>query len=120
MSHFFSFVFWRCGGTDDETHFNYIEGSGIGPEDWDKLDPPNWRACGNGTMQSPIDIQQVEVYPTLEELESDYESANAKLVNSGHDIAVIKLLLQFTLYFCYPFSVVVFLFDDQIQIRLYN
>jgi carbonic anhydrase len=99
VSHFFSFVFWRWGETDDETQFNYIEGSGIGPEDWGKLDPPNWIACGNGTMQSPIDIQQVPGSQTLGELETDYESANATLVNSGHDIAVIKLLLQFTLYF---------------------
>ncbi|KAE8098733.1 hypothetical protein FH972_016774 [Carpinus fangiana] len=74
---------------DNETQFNYIEGSDIGPEDWGTLNPPKWIACGNGTMQSPIDIQQVQNSSTLEELEMDYESANATLVNSGHDIAVV-------------------------------
>jgi carbonic anhydrase len=88
---YFPSVFWRWVGSEGtdvhETPFSYTEGSGTGPEDWGKLNP-DWIACGNGTMQSPIDIQQVQVSPTLGELETDYEPAPAKLVNKGHDIAV--------------------------------
>ncbi|XP_059462821.1 alpha carbonic anhydrase 4-like [Corylus avellana] len=70
-----------------DTPFSYIEGSGTGPEDWGQLNIPLWIACGNGTMQSPIDIQQVQG-SALGELETDYKPAPAKLVNKGHDIAV--------------------------------
>jgi carbonic anhydrase len=84
------------GGTDAETQFSYIEGSGTGPEDWGRFDP----RCGNGTMQSPIDIRQVQVSPTLGELQRHYKPAPARLVNSGHDIAVsCCFCLYFDIFF---------------------
>ncbi|XP_059427968.1 alpha carbonic anhydrase 4-like isoform X2 [Corylus avellana] len=73
---------------DAETRFSYIEGSPTGPENWGQLNYPLWIACGNGTMQSPIDIQQVQVSPTLGELKRHYKPAPAVLVNNGYDIAV--------------------------------
>jgi carbonic anhydrase len=86
-------------GTDAETQFSYIEGSGTGPEDWGQLDP-DWIACGNGTMQSPIDIQQVQVSPTLGELQRHYKPAPAVLVNDGHYIAVsCCFCLYFVIFF---------------------
>ncbi|XP_059462822.1 alpha carbonic anhydrase 4-like [Corylus avellana] len=70
-----------------ETPFSYIEGSGTGPKEWGQLDP-QWKACGNGARQSPIDIEQVQVSPNLGELERQYNPAPSVLVNSGHAIAV--------------------------------
>ncbi|KAJ4970122.1 hypothetical protein NE237_003221 [Protea cynaroides] len=82
-----------CGATEseleDETEFGYQEGGDHGPEQWAKIDP-HWKACGNGEMQSPIDLlnKRVQVFPGLGKLKRDYRPAPAKIKNRGHDIAV--------------------------------
>lgn len=79
------------GGTDDEIPFTYIEGTGKGPKKWGEIDP-RWKACGNGKMQSPIDLldREVPAFPSLGKLKRDYKPAPAVVKNRGHDITVIN------------------------------
>uniref|UniRef100_A0A7C8YRA8 Carbonic anhydrase n=1 Tax=Opuntia streptacantha TaxID=393608 RepID=A0A7C8YRA8_OPUST len=74
---------------DDEKDFNYIEGSGKGPEDWGDL-KEEWATCKTGNMQSPIDLfgRRVEVAPVSEEIHKFYNPGEATLKNRGHDISV--------------------------------
>ncbi|XP_077251570.1 alpha carbonic anhydrase 7-like [Tasmannia lanceolata] len=71
----------------DESEFNYIEGSGIGPESWGQIHE-EWAACSSGNMQSPIDLleEKVEMSHQLGKLNRSYKPSNASLVNRGHDI----------------------------------
>ncbi|XP_011629346.1 alpha carbonic anhydrase 7-like, partial [Amborella trichopoda] len=64
-----------------------LEGSEKGPKHWGELHP-EWAACSNGDMQSPIDLHQktVEVLPNLGCLKREYKPAKAILKNRGHDI----------------------------------
>ncbi|XP_057999254.1 alpha carbonic anhydrase 4-like [Hevea brasiliensis] len=74
---------------NDEIPFSYIEATGRGPSKWGELDP-KWRACGDGRLQSPIDIVDVNVhvFPKLGELQRDYKPANATIMSRGRDIIV--------------------------------
>ena len=74
---------------EEETPFTYSEGSGKGPENWGRINP-NWKACGNGKFQSPIDLtdNRVQLFPLLGQLQCNYKSAPAVLNNKGHDIQV--------------------------------
>uniref|UniRef100_A0A1D1YPE2 Carbonic anhydrase n=1 Tax=Anthurium amnicola TaxID=1678845 RepID=A0A1D1YPE2_9ARAE len=69
--------------------FSYKEGSPDGPEDWGML-RPEWAACGQGRMQSPIDLSAaaVKIVVGLEEVHGAYMPSNATLVNTGHSIEV--------------------------------
>ncbi|KAF1881238.1 hypothetical protein Lal_00023274 [Lupinus albus] len=71
--------------TDDE--FTYIKGSAKGPENWGNINP-KWRICGNGKLQSPIDLvdKRVQVSPQLDKLQRYYKPAPAVLKNTGHSI----------------------------------
>ncbi|KAJ4706332.1 Alpha carbonic anhydrase [Melia azedarach] len=83
----YCFIPWNV--TDDETVFSYEEGSDTGPEKWGTLNP-EWRLCGKGKYQSPIDIlkQSVRLVPGLGKLKKYYKKAPAVVVNRGHDISV--------------------------------
>ncbi|XP_058078002.1 alpha carbonic anhydrase 7-like [Magnolia sinica] len=72
---------------EDEREFNYLEGSGHGPEHWGELNT-EWELCKNGDMQSPIDLldERVQVVPDLGKLKRSYKPTNAILKNRGHDI----------------------------------
>nr|DAD42529.1 TPA_asm: hypothetical protein HUJ06_000759 [Nelumbo nucifera] len=74
---------------EDEHEFTYEEGSEKGPEHWGEIDP-HWRVCGNGEMQSPIDLldKRVEVVSGLGKLKRDYRPAPAAVMNRGHDIMI--------------------------------
>ncbi|KAL4197121.1 hypothetical protein AMTRI_Chr04g249630 [Amborella trichopoda] len=76
---------------EDESDFDYLEGSEKGPKHWGEIHP-EWTACNNGDMQSPIDLlhQRVEVLPNLGRLKRKYKPAKAILKNRGHDI-MLKL-----------------------------
>ena len=84
----FSFFDW-VGGIEDETQFSYIEDTGKGPKRWGQINP-DWKACGNGAMQSPIDLldARVQVLPNLGKLKRDYKPAPAVVKNRGHDVTV--------------------------------
>ncbi|XXG45478.1 hypothetical protein AAC387_Pa02g0551 [Persea americana] len=73
--------------TENEKEFDYIKGSGKGPEDWGDIHE-DWRLCKNGEMQSPIDLmhERVQVVSHLGRLKRSYKPSNATLKNRGHDI----------------------------------
>ncbi|KAM7259736.1 hypothetical protein ACFE04_015477 [Oxalis oulophora] len=78
-----------CQEIDDESEYNYDPNGDKGPEYWGGLNP-EWYACGNGTMQSPIDLlnDRVIVDPCLGRLKRNYRPSNSTLKNSGHDISL--------------------------------
>ncbi|KAL0544925.1 hypothetical protein IC582_020055 [Cucumis melo] len=65
------------------------KGNGNGPKEWGKL-KPEWKSCGKGKYQSPINIveEDVQVLPNLGKLTRDYNPAPAILKNRGHDILI--------------------------------
>lgn len=69
--------------------FNYEKKGEKGPEKWGTL-KPEWAICGNGTMQSPIDLTDKRVFidHNLGSLRSHYLPSNATIKNRGHDIMV--------------------------------
>ncbi|KAL4607746.1 hypothetical protein ACB092_09G197700 [Castanea dentata] len=74
---------------EDESPFTYLEDTGKGPSKWGTIDPL-WKACGNGKLQSPIDLlsRRVQVYPRLGKLKGVYKPAQAVVKNRGHDISM--------------------------------
>jgi len=78
----------RTQEVEDEREFEYAEGP-KGPEHWGEL-KEEWKACGNGTQQSPIDVvkRHAMIYPDMGKLHRIYHPANATLMNRGHDIMV--------------------------------
>jgi carbonic anhydrase len=70
-------------GEDAEQEFAYSGEDG--PERWGELSP-EWRACGEGRRQSPIDLEGAE--PTeLPDLRFDYERSRVTATDTGHAIA---------------------------------
>jgi len=78
----------RSQEVEDESEFEYAEGP-KGPEHWGEL-KEEWKACGNGTQQSPIDVvkRHATICPDMGGLRRIYRPANATLLNRGHDIMV--------------------------------
>ncbi|KAK9168584.1 hypothetical protein Syun_000724 [Stephania yunnanensis] len=72
---------------DDENEFSYIKGSDKGPEHWGELHK-EWAACGNGKLQSPIDLSNkiVKITSELGMLKTCYKPFDATLKNEGHVI----------------------------------
>jgi carbonic anhydrase len=64
-------------------HYGY-EGH-EGPDHWGEL-CESWSACGEGTMQSPINIKAVVPDQTLNPIEFRWEKTVANVVNNGHTI----------------------------------
>lgn len=67
--------------------YSYTDGASNGPENWGSI-KPEWKVCGNGKFQSPIDLldKRVQEFPQLGKLKKDYKPAPAVLKNRGHDI----------------------------------
>lgn len=82
----FFFARVRSQEVEDESEFEYEEGP-KGPEHWGEL-KEEWKACGNGTYQSPIDVvkRHARINPDMCRLRRIYRPANATLINRGHDI----------------------------------
>ena len=89
---------------EDEREFSYDENSEIGPAHWGDLHE-EWKECGEGKMQSPIDMvnQRVEIVSHLGRLKRSYKPSNATLINRGHDVMV-------------PITNIIPFHDDQIYI----
>uniref|UniRef100_A0ACD5T6G0 Uncharacterized protein n=1 Tax=Avena sativa TaxID=4498 RepID=A0ACD5T6G0_AVESA len=70
--------------------FSYNAMSMDGPENWGKLSPA-YSACGEGKMQSPIDIVTADAVPNpaLDNLTRVYAPTAATLLNSGKAITMI-------------------------------
>ncbi|KAG6526005.1 hypothetical protein ZIOFF_015979 [Zingiber officinale] len=71
----------------DKMEFSYQKGSELGPEHWGNIHK-EWAACGQGQMQSPVDLSddRVEILPLLGFLRRSYRPAATVLKNRGHDI----------------------------------
>ncbi|KAL0863445.1 hypothetical protein Bca101_042563 [Brassica carinata] len=76
---------WLC--VEDESEFSYEQNVENGPEKWGKL-KPEWKMCGKGEMQSPIDLmnERVRIVSHLGRLTRNYKPCNASLKNRGHDM----------------------------------
>jgi carbonic anhydrase len=68
---------------DSPLEFTY--NGDTGPGFWADLDPAN-ALCGIGASQSPIDISQATVDPTLQALQLALEATPISLINNGHAI----------------------------------
>ncbi|XP_072977032.1 alpha carbonic anhydrase 7-like [Typha angustifolia] len=84
---FVSLPFATSQEVENEEDFSYLSGTETGPENWGNI-RVEWAACGNGQMQSPIDLsfRNVQILPQLGELNASYMPSNAILKNRGHDI----------------------------------
>ncbi|KAL4197103.1 hypothetical protein AMTRI_Chr04g186450 [Amborella trichopoda] len=79
---------------EDEKEFDYVEGSEKGPKHWGEVHP-EWAACRNGEMQSPIELHQKGWrFCQIWCLKREYKPAEAILKNRGHDIMVSLSLSQ--------------------------
>ncbi len=58
-----------------------------GPSAWGKLDPA-YSACSRGKEQSPIDIRNPKIDPTLKPIEFHYVSGPVTIVNTGHTVRI--------------------------------
>uniref|UniRef100_A0A2P2KGM8 Carbonic anhydrase n=1 Tax=Rhizophora mucronata TaxID=61149 RepID=A0A2P2KGM8_RHIMU len=72
---------------EDEKEFSYDHQNETGPARWGELHP-EWSACSNGSMQSPIDLlnKRVEIVSHQGRLNRSYNPSNATIRNRGHDI----------------------------------
>ncbi|XVE59073.1 hypothetical protein DITRI_Ditri05aG0015600 [Diplodiscus trichospermus] len=90
---FFIVLVLQCSYTaksqevEDESEFSYDENSENGPDRWGEIHP-EWSACSNGTMQSPIDMsnERVKIVSHLGKLKRSYKPTTATLKNRGHDM----------------------------------
>ncbi|KAL5708169.1 carbonic anhydrase [Ranunculus cassubicifolius] len=74
---------------EDQREFDYIKGSGRGPEVWGNLHE-EWASCNNGDLQSPVDLssERVKIVPSSSNVKVNYKPSNATLKNRGHDIEI--------------------------------
>lgn len=88
-----SFYFVVSVVAEYESEFDYNENSPRGPARWGEIHP-EWSACSNGSMQSPIDMsnERVNIVSHLGRLKRSYKPSNATLKNRGHDMMVMKNL----------------------------
>ncbi|XP_027348853.1 alpha carbonic anhydrase 4-like [Abrus precatorius] len=86
---YFSIFIATAGMKTKDEEYTYAEGTKNGPANWWRLNP-QWKACGNGKLQSPIEIidKSVVELPQLGELKLDHKPAPSILKNRGHDIMV--------------------------------
>lgn len=82
---------------EDEHEFSYEWNQENGPAKWGKL-RPEWKMCGKGEMQSPIDLmnKRVRLVTHLKKLTRDYKPCNATLKNRGHDMMVSIITHSYT------------------------
>ncbi|CAL9243784.1 unnamed protein product [Arabidopsis halleri] len=75
------------GEVEDETEFSYETKGNKGPAKWGTLHA-EWKMCGTGKMQSPIDLRDknVVVSNKFGSLRSQYLPSNTTIKNRGHDI----------------------------------
>nr|GEU39217.1 alpha carbonic anhydrase 4-like [Tanacetum cinerariifolium] len=73
--------------TEEAKHFDYIQGGPSGPQIWGSINP-SWKICGDGKLQSPINIDATHAPLKLGDLKKAYKHAPAKLVNTGHGISM--------------------------------
>lgn len=82
-------VYERYSYAVGESEYEYDEKSDKGPSKWGEL-KPEWAACGEGKLQSPIDLSPylAETVPRSQEIITRYSPSTTTLQNRGHDISV--------------------------------
>lgn len=71
------------GAHGSTVHWEYGTGE-HGAAHWGELDPA-WEKCGEGKLQSPIDISKTHKLP-LPELEFNYKPGQLAVLNNGHTL----------------------------------
>ena len=71
---------------DHKTEHHWDYGSELGPSHWAELSP-DFRVCGTGHRQSPIDIENTKK-AELPEIVFDYKPSPLRIVDNGHTIMV--------------------------------
>jgi carbonic anhydrase len=56
----------------------------IGPDNWSSLNP-DWAACSNGEIQSPVDLGAQRIHPRLN---ASYGASTGRIFNNGHTVEV--------------------------------
>ncbi len=77
------FVLGSCGVSTSNVEWGY--GAENGPDEWANLSD-DYQLCGNGEMQSPINIETSEMPTAEQDLEFTYESTIFEVVDTGHSI----------------------------------
>ncbi|CAN8297979.1 unnamed protein product [Cochlearia groenlandica] len=75
---------------ETETEFHYKAGEAADPSKWSSI-KPEWKICGDGKRQSPIDLSPRiarVVHNSTELIETYYMPVQATLENRGYDIMV--------------------------------
>lgn len=54
----------------------------IGPDNWSSLNP-DWAACSNGEIQSPVDLGAQRIHPRLN---ASYGTSTGRIFNNGHTL----------------------------------
>lgn len=70
----------------ESAHTEWSYSGDTGPEHWGSLSPA-FAACGNGNVQSPIDIVKPKQTSTANPV-LNYTATQATVVNTGHDIGM--------------------------------
>jgi carbonic anhydrase len=78
-----------AGARAEESHPHFTYGGAHGPDHWAALDP-EFKACGTGHEQSPIDIKSSEakVAADLPAIAFSYQPTPLKIIDNGHSIQV--------------------------------
>ncbi|CAA7033960.1 unnamed protein product [Microthlaspi erraticum] len=75
---------------ETETEFHYRKGEEADPSKWSSI-KPEWKICGTGKRQSPIDLTpQIAklVHNSTELLQTYYKPVTATLKNRGYDMMI--------------------------------
>lgn len=78
---------------ETETEFHYRKGAEADPSKWSSI-KPEWKICGTGKRQSPIDLTPKIaklVHNATEILETYYKPVVATLKNRGYDMMVRRM-----------------------------
>ena len=70
-------------GHDTGVHWTYS--GAAGPEHWAELNQ-EFATCGQGRLQSPVDIAGAKMNPLLKPIRFEYTSGGLALTNNGHTI----------------------------------
>ncbi len=75
----------QAASTESGAHWDYT--GKLGPAAWPKLSR-EYKTCGTGKQQSPIDIHNAKLNKALKPIEFHYIAGPMSLVNNGHTVQV--------------------------------
>ena len=84
LSILFVLLFYSSLQASDDSHWGYSGNKG--PEYWAELSP-EYKICGTGVNQSPVDINNT-LKATMDELVFDYRGGSTTIINNGHTLQI--------------------------------